>query len=332
MRLWHIGIVGVLCSLPAAARAQEIKVGKDAIDFMAGTELVTRLHIAPSFAKPIFWPMHAPGNVPLTRAWPMQKGQPGESTDHIHQKSAWWCHGDIIPEGLELKSKIKGVDGVDYWSEAKGHGRVVVKAFSAPKTNGNGGASITLKLEWQTADGEKIMDETRTIHFYILGKARLIVMTSDLSASVTTIVFGDTKEGSFGIRINDQITASKSGKGKLQNAEGKVGEKDIWGHVSAWCDYSGPIDGKEVGLTILTDPKNPHPTAWHSRGYGLMAANPFGRGKSGFPAMKGRTDLVTVKKGENITFRFGLLMHEGDAVSGQVAQHYQRFMDLRGKE
>jgi len=34
--------------------------------------------------------------------------QPGEVTDHIHHKSAWFCHGDVIPEGIELKQKIKG--------------------------------------------------------------------------------------------------------------------------------------------------------------------------------------------------------------------------------
>jgi hypothetical protein len=315
MRSGCIAVVALLFSAGQAVRAQDgpqIKVGKEAIEFLADDELVTRLHIAPSFAKPIFWPMNAPGKVPLTRAWPMRKDIAGETTDHIHQKSAWWCHGDIIAEGIELKDRIKGVDGVDFWSEAKGHGRIVVKEVGEVK-NARGAASIT-------------------IHFYTFGKTRLIVMTSNLSASVTTIVFGDTKEGSFGIRINDQITASKTGKGKLQNAEGKVGEKDCWGQISAWCDYSGPIDGKEVGLAILADPQNPHPTAWHARGYGLMAANPFGRAKSGFPAMKGRTDLVTLKKGEQMTFRYGLLMHEGDAASGQVAGHYRRFVDLRGKE
>jgi hypothetical protein len=333
MRSWHIGALAVVLALAPAAQAQEvqIKVGKEAIEFLAGGELVTRLHITPNFSKPILWPLYAPGKVPLTRAWPMEQGIPGETKDHIHQKSAWWCHGDVIPEGMDLKAKIKNVDGVDFWSEAKGHGRVVVTEVGQPKT-GDHGASITLKLEWQTSDGQKIMDENRTLHFYVFGKTRLLVMNSDLSATSHTIVFGDTKEGSFGIRINDQITADKKGKGKLQNAEGKVGEKECWGHVSAWCDYSGPIDGKHVGLAILADPKNPHPSAWHARGYGLMAANPFGRGKSGFPALKGRTDLVTLKKGEHIAFRYGLLMHEGDAASGQVAEHYKRFVDLRGKE
>lgn len=334
MRYRHMVMVVAALLVAPALHAQDgphIKVSQDIIEFRAGDELVTRLHIAKSFSKPIFWPIYAPGQVPLTRAWPMEKGKAGESTDHIHQKSAWWCHGDVIPKGMELKAKIRGVDGVDFWSENTGHGKIVVTGVGKPEQNRHG-ASITLKLEWQTSDGRKILDETRTIHFYTFGKVRLLVTTSDLQASGVTIVFGDTKEGSFGIRINDQITAGKQGKGKIQNAEGKVGEKDCWGHVSAWCDYSGPIDGKEVGLAILADPKNPHPTCWHVRGYGLMAANPFGRARSGFPAMKGRTDLVTLKPGEHINFRYGILLHEGDAVSGQVAEHYRRFVELRGQE
>jgi Family of unknown function (DUF6807) len=294
--------------------------------------LVTRLHIAPSYAKPIFWPLNAPSGVPLTRDWPMIEREPNKKlNDHPHQKSAWWCHGDVIPEGLELKRRIKGVEGVDFWSEAPGHGVEVVTEVSKPKIDKDR-ATIVLKIEWRTSDGQKIVDETRTIHFYDLGKARLIVVHSDLFASVCTIIFGDTKEGSFGVRVNDVIRADKVGKGKLQNADGKLGEKDCWGQISAWCDYSGPIDGKEAGLAILADPKNPYPTCWHSRGYGLMAANPFGRDKSGFPPMKGKTDLVRLAKGEHLQFRYGILLHDGDAANGRVAENYRRFVDLRGKE
>ena len=322
----------VFALAPSAVLADvNLKVGKDAVEFYVGTELVTRLHVAPSYSKPILWPMHAPNGAPLTRSWPMIKDLPGESADHPHQKSAWFCHGDVIPEGLALKSRIKGVEGVDFWSEAPGHGKIVVTQVGEPKIEKNK-ASLVLKVEWRTSEGVKIMDETRTIHFYDLGKARLIVMHSDLFASVTTIVFGDTKEGSFGIRINDKIRADKVGKGQLQNAEGKKGEKEVWGQISAWCDYAGPIDDKQAGLAILADPKNPHPTCWHSRGYGLMAANPFGRAKSGFPVMKGKTDLVRIEKGEHLQFRYGILLHDGDAETGQVAEHYRRFAELRGNE
>ena len=317
-------------SLFAADDGINVKVGKDAVEFYVGKELVTRLHTS-AFAKPIFWPLHAPNGAALTRDWPMVPRDEKKLNDHPHQKSAWWCHGDIIPEGLELKSRIKGVEGVDFWSEAKGHGvQVVTRATELMERKGN--VTVVLRIEWRTAEGQKILDETRTIHFYDLGKARLIVVHSDLFASVCTIIFGDTKEGSFGVRVNDQIRADKVGKGKLQNAEGKLGEKECWGQISAWCDYSGPIDGKEAGLAILADPKNPYATAWHSRGYGLMAANPFGRNKAGFPATKSNADLVKIAKGEYLQFRFGLLVHDGDAVSGDVAEHYRRFVDLRGKE
>ena len=143
------------------------------------------------------------------------------------------------------------------------------------------------------------------------------------------ISFGDTKEGSFGVRVNDAITAAK-GKGKIENAEGKTGEKDCWGRPSAWCDYSGPINNQTVGITIFDDPKNLSPASWHVRGYGLMAANPFGRGQS-FPGMKGRTDLVHLNRGDHLQLRYGILLHGGDAHAGQVAELYQRYLKLRNE-
>lgn len=327
-------LAAALMLIPATAFAGDdgvnVKVGKETVEFFVGKELVTRLHLA-NYAKPIFWPLLAPNGAALTRDWPMAPRDDSKLNDHPHQKSAWWCHGDIIPEGIGFKSPIKNVEGVDFWSEAKGHGvQVVTRATEMMQRKG--GVTVVLRIEWRTADGQKILDETRTIDFYDFGKARLIVMRSSLSASVCTIIFGDTKEGSFGVRVNDVIRADKVGKGKLTNAEGKVGEKDCWGQFSAWCDYSGPIGDKEAGIAILADPKNPHPTAWHSRGYGLMAANPFGRSKAGFPATKGKTDLVKIEKGRSLEFRYGLLLHDGDVDSGRVAEHYRRFVELGKRE
>jgi hypothetical protein len=96
--------------------------------------------------------------------------------------------------------------------------------------------------------------------------------------------------------------------------------------VSAWCDYSGPADGKTAGIALLADPNNPVPTAWHSRNYGLMAANPFGRARSGFPDLKGKKDLVKLAKGEHLKFRYGLLLHSGDVKEGKVADYYKQFV------
>src|SRR5262249_8647355 len=132
------------------------------------------------------------------------------------------------------------------------------------------------------------------------------------------------------IRINDTIREQKGGKGKLENAEGKVGEGQVWGQQSAWCDYSGPIDGKVVGLAILDDPSNRYPACWHSRGYGLMAANPFGRDGARFPARIGKKELVKLSKGEHLKLRYGILIHPGDAQGGKVADFFKEFVKLKG--
>src|SRR3954447_23839007 len=119
--------VGLLALTASAADPApvKVKVSEAVIEFTAGDDLVTRYHKGPDVAKPYFWPLNAPGRVPVTRGWPMQKGLPKESTDHVHQKSAWFCHGDVIPEGVELKQKVKGVTGVDFWSETPNHGTIV---------------------------------------------------------------------------------------------------------------------------------------------------------------------------------------------------------------
>jgi hypothetical protein len=327
----------LLCSLPmrAADTGPGLVVADEHVDFLAGKDLVGRYHFSPSassVAKPYFWPLNGPGGLPITRAWPME-GQPTGSDDHPHQKSAWFCHGDVIPEGLALQKRVKGVEGVDFWSE--GHGRIVGKIAKYDKQLGR----LTTENEWRTAEGREILGETRTIQLFVFGDTRLLVFDIDLEASEMPITFGDTKEGSFGIRINDQIREARTqrvngrsvtvkGPGKLENADGKTGEKDCWGQLSAWCDYSGPIGGQVVGLAILDDPKNRYPACWHSRAYGLMAANPFGREKSGFPAMKGRTDLVHLDKGEHLKLRYGLLIHPGDAKQGKVAEYFKRFAAL----
>jgi Methane oxygenase PmoA len=318
-----------------------IKASKDQLDFMVGDALVTRYVTNPKYAKPFFFPVLAPNGASLTRTWPISKDIPGEATDHVHQKSLWFCHGDVIPEGMVIKDKVKGVEGVDFWAESKGHGNIVCTKVGDPKTKG-GHSWVTTHNEWRMADGTKIMDEERVIHFYVFDKSRLLVLDIDLDASVCPITFGDTKEGAIGYRINDQIATNPDksvskeikgkGMGKLENSNGKVGEKDCWGHLAAWTDYSGTIDGKAAGLAILDDPKNPYPACWHIRGYGLNAANPFGRAKSGFPDMKGKKDLVKLAKGEHLKLRYGVVLHDGDAAAGGVPEVFQRFVDLRGKE
>jgi hypothetical protein len=325
-------LAALLLLSPLAAGPQPVTVSRTdtAVEFKVGDEVVTRYHVGPDVAKPYLWPLNAPGGVPVTRAWPMEKGARGETTDHVHQKSGWFCHGDVIPEGVELKvrSADKHVQGVDFWSENKGHGKIVCVQVSDPKPSPHQGA-VTTRNEWRAPDGTKILDEERTVSVRNLGEARLVVLDIDLHASVCPITFGDTKEGSMGVRVNDTFRLNgPSSDGVVTSADGTIAKAPakenlpMWGKRADWHDYSGTVDGKKVGIALFDHPKNAQRAAWHTRAYGLLAANPFGR--ESFPGTKGG-ELVKLARGEHLKLKYGILLHKGDATDARVADHYAAF-------
>jgi hypothetical protein len=328
-------LLSAVALLARPAHAADVSAAKtaDTVEFKVGTEVVAKYHFGPTVAKPYLWPVMAPNGVPVTRAWPMEKGKPGETVDHVHQKSVWFCHGDVIPEGIELKVKSneKGARGVDFWSEAKDkHGTIVCVKVEEPKQVAKDHVSVATRNLWKTPDGVVMMEEERTIHFRDLPAGRLFTFECVLHATVCPITFGDTKEGSFGVRVNDAIRTQLSTGGTVTAADGKTVSapaKDnlpVWGQIAAWNDYSGTIDGKQAGIAVFSHPDNP-PAAWHTRGYGLMAANPFGREKSAFPSQKGKTELLKIEKGKSLTLRYGVYAHGGDAKGGKVAEAFEAF-------
>jgi hypothetical protein len=331
-----------LLALPGLAAADDVSitVGKDAIEFKAGSAVVAKYATVESVAKPYLYPVLAPNGVGVTRAWPVEKGLPGEATtDHPHQKSVWFCHGNVIPEGIELKVKslTEGDKCVDFWSEGKDrkdntprHGTIKCVKVGKPVQHAKHHASVETHNEWFTPDGVKIMDEVRTIHLIDTREGRLFAFDITLKASVCPITFGDTKEGSFGVRVHDGLRPDQKTGATVTSAEGKTVKppvKDnlpVWGRPSAWIDYSGVLDGKEVGVAVFDHPKNP-PASWHARAYGLNAANPFGRAHSGFPSQKGKDDLLKIAKGEELKLKYAVYAHTGDAKSGKVAEAFAEF-------
>src|SRR5262245_42342397 len=103
------------------AQGAAIKVEKDQIQFLAGKEVVTTYLTKDTWPRPFFWPVKAPDGTETTRAWPMGEqiavdAKEGKKPDHIHHRSVWFTYGDVVPEGMALKTKLKGVEGVDFWS------------------------------------------------------------------------------------------------------------------------------------------------------------------------------------------------------------------------
>jgi hypothetical protein len=154
--------------------------------------------------------------------------------------------------------------------------------------------------------------------------------TIDFDITLTAIekaVFGDAKDGSFGMRLRPVLQEDK-GTGHILNADGLAGEKAAWGQPSNWCDYSGEIGGEKLGVAILDNPANPsHPVRWHVRAYGLFAANPFGL--SVFTNDKTQDGSKTLAPGQSLHFRYRVIVHAGDAKSADIAGEWAKYSKLQ---
>ena len=98
----------------------------------------------------------------------------------------------------------------------------------------------------------------------------------------------------------------------------------IWGKRADWIDYYGTVDGEPVGVAILDHPKSfRHPTYWHARPYGLAAANPFGLRE--FRNNADEDGSWTIPQGKAITFRYRVIIHQGDYIQARIAEAYRAY-------
>ncbi|MDA0766766.1 MAG: PmoA family protein [Verrucomicrobia bacterium] len=268
---------------------------------------------------PCLYPLISPSGGGLTRNYPLTEASKGEETDHPHHVSMWFTHGLV--------------NGVDFWAQHLARkGTIVHKAFlhSGTESASKGGAStqhasFTVNLSWEEGDTVHLT-EVRTYQITASGKTRTIDVTSVLTAPNADAVFGDTKEGSFALRLTPTMRLQgKVAKGSILNSNGEK-DGDTWGKRAAWVAYSGPDDsGAPAVVAVFDHPSNlRHPTWWHARDYGLLAANPFGQN-----AFEGKKDKhlgdYTLKKGESITFRYRVLLHQGDTKSAALEEAMKSF-------
>ena len=258
--------------------------------------------------RPYFYPVIGPTGVPVIRHWPMKEGK-DESQDHVHHKSLWFTHGEV--------------NGVDFWGEGSGSGRIVHDKFFKVSSGPEVGI-IQSQNKWVAKDGKVVCTDARTHRFYNRPGGQIMDFEITIHASNGKVVMGDTKEGSMAIRLAPTMRLKgKVGKGHIVNSEGNT-DGSTWGKRAAWCDYYGPVDGETVGVAIFDHPQNPkHPTWWHVRDYGLFAANPFG--VHNFESKPEGTGDITIPAGESLTFKYRFYFHKGDAKQGKVAERYREY-------
>jgi hypothetical protein len=284
-----------------AVRIEKVE-GEDAVEVHIRDRHFTTYHYAKTQQKPFLWPVVGPGGEHITRDWPM--GEKALTEDHPHHVSGWTAHGDV--------------NGYDFWHKDP---QVPVNV-----TWGSGDAYGWIRSEnvWTGLDGKEVVKETREYRFYASDpRARLFDVTVTFEAAYGEVVFGDTKEGGIvALRVNDAIT-EKAG-GSVVNSAGGKGSGECWGKPAAWVDFSGELpESGMAGVAVFDSPENPgHPTTWHARDYGLLAANCFGL--SDFLG-EGNDGSRTLAAGNTMTFRYRVYVHKGDTKQARVADRHADF-------
>lgn len=264
--------------------------------------------------EPALWPIIGPTGNPVTRAYPLGPSIPAGTNDHPHHISLWFSHDEV--------------NGVHYWREnlvdhKPGTGATIVQRdLSLPKGDGST-ASVVSHDDWLNGH-ERVCEDERMIVFGTRGDARWIDFAITIKATNGPVTFGDTKEGTFALRVADSMRVDAKQGGHIVNSEGQE-NADAWGLPARWVDYTGPVEGDTVGITMMCHPKSFRPTPrWHVRTYGLFAANPFGQ--KDFPKPEAAEQgAYTIKPGDSITMRYLVLLHRGKTSPVEIEKAFREF-------
>jgi hypothetical protein len=325
---------GVSSQIPVVSFVD--KENEKKIDIIIGGKLFTSFCWPDNVYKPILYPVYTSAGTEITRGFPL-KPRKDEQVDHLHQVGIWLNYGNI--------------NGIDFWGNGsrglKEPNGGVIRHLRTEKLKGGTGEGSFVSFEsWLDPKGKELMSEKTEYHFIGKGSIRIIDRITTLTAKDTSVLWKDTKEGMFGIRVARQLelpsaegviltdangtpSREKNSKnegvsGNYRSSEGISGES-VWGTRAKWMDLYGTIGGEKISVVVCDHPKNPgYPTYWHARGYGLFAANPFGRNDF----TKGKEVFnFTLSAGKSATFRYRVIVSSGSHLSdGEIKSYSDDFI------
>jgi len=313
--------MALLAALPCLAQV-DIQQKDGRMDISINGAAFSSFFYGPEAPKPYLHPLRTASGKIVTRSYPMADVK-GESRDHPHHRGLWFTHGDV--------------NGFDFWAneasqKGPNKGKVVLDK-AGPVESGKKKGVLQATFKWLDPQGNTLLRENRKMTFYADRDRRVMDVDITLTA-VTAVKFGDTKEGTFAIRLATPLEEpSPKAKGvvrtgRMVNAEGLETEKNVWGKRSAWVDYHGEVEGEKLGIAILDHPNNPrHPTYWHARGYGLFAANIFG--VHDFERDKTKDGSMELAPGKSLRFLYRVIIHPGDARSAGIGREFKKFARMR---
>lgn len=312
--------------------------GARRVDVTVGGRPFTAYIWPERLAKPVLYPIRSASGTLVTRGFPLEP-RPGERVDHPHQVGLWFNYGDV--------------NGVDFWgnSEAmKPEERARMGEIRHRKIlkmrSGSGQAELEVLSDWALPGGAVGLEEQTRFVFRAGSGSHSIDRLATLTAKGGKVTFGDTKEGMLGLRVaralehpadKPEVFTDASGKptpvpaldnsgvtGVYHSSEGVTGDA-VWGKRARWMALTGRVGDEDITLVLLDHPKNPgYPTYWHARGYGLLAANPFGA--KAFTNGKENAPAHSLEAGAQARFRHRLLILPGSFTVENAEAAWQAFV------
>ena len=265
----------------------------------------------PIFDLAHYWPLNSPsGKNMLTQ---MEEPYP-------HHRSLWFADTVRFPGGQTASfynALYTGTGGNQKPFKpyrAPFGSQIVHTGFQKLQTEGDT-AEIESTLVWKLDSTKPILDEQRTVRFHALAHGEyLLDMTFTLTAAYTDVEFVSDKVHYAWpyLRINKTFNGQNGG-GVITSDSGKQGQKATDGQVAQWIDYSRNTEG----LAIYQWPDG-QDHRWLTREYGCFGPR-RPDSTSGKP--------FTLKKGQSIRQRVGILVHQGDVKSGRVAERYRQYIE-----
>lgn len=290
----------LLFACPALADIAAPKVsfakGDGKIEVRIGDQAVAEyVYEDATIPRPFFSQVKTLDGVPVTRPNPpdpeINKGNDDHPTFH---PGLWLAFGDL--------------GGNDFW---RNKARVRHVRFNGPFEDRDGMNRFTVVNEYVAEDEKSgpVCEETCTYTVAADQAGYFILAQSVFRSDQADFTFGDQEEMGFGIRMNTPLTV-KFGSGRIVNSEGGENEKGTWGQAATWCAASGMCGAKRVGMVVIPDPANFRTSWYHSRDYGLIVANPFGKkAMTGSKDKNVSPDSTRVPKGEAFRLGFGVYVY-----------------------
>jgi hypothetical protein len=328
-------VYALACAVLLMARAGEAAPTRAPITFqqddakgqlrvLAGERELFVYNYSENWALPHFYPLNTPSGKNLLA----QKVEP-----YPHHR-AFWVADTVVRDG------VKGDVYNGYYSGKKlprkqekdavkrEHGPPFNTASrhveSVPTVHSDGSATLRQSLVWETSRTTEpfpLLREDRKIQIYPMADGEHFM---DFAFSLTA-AYGDVEFVSDAVhygwpllRVNKQF--SPEGGGTLTNDRATTGQERTNLKPARWIDYSNTVEGATEGIAVyqfVLGPETEQPL-WLTRDYGT-----FGPRRP--EAQSGKPFIL--KRGEALSQRVGIYVHNGDATGSKVSDMYTRYLN-----